>query len=71
MSWNIAGSYFETCSCDVVCPCTASLSLDCSQRPEAGQSRIARPLEAFGFKWSWPGRSSKHFPFAWSGPDEA
>jgi hypothetical protein len=26
MSWNIAGSYFETCSCDVICPCTASLS---------------------------------------------
>jgi hypothetical protein len=26
MAWNIAGSYFETCSCDVVCPCTASLS---------------------------------------------
>jgi hypothetical protein len=27
MSWKIAGSYFETCSCDVVCPCTASLAL--------------------------------------------
>lgn len=27
MAWNLAGSYFETCSCDVVCPCTASLSL--------------------------------------------
>ena len=27
MPWNISGSYFETCSCDVVCPCTASLSL--------------------------------------------
>src|SRR5690242_2644628 len=27
MSWRLAGSYFETCSCDVVCPCTASLSL--------------------------------------------
>ena len=27
MSWNVGGSYFETCSCDVVCPCTASLSL--------------------------------------------
>ena len=27
MSWNVTGSYFETCSCDVVCPCTASLSL--------------------------------------------
>ena len=27
MSWKLAGSYFETCSCDVICPCTASLSL--------------------------------------------
>ena len=26
MSWKLEGSYFETCSCDVVCPCTASLS---------------------------------------------
>ncbi len=24
MSWNLNGSYFETCSCDVICPCTAS-----------------------------------------------
>jgi hypothetical protein len=31
MSWNLAGSYFETCSCDVVCPCTASLSLGATQ----------------------------------------
>ena len=27
MAWRLEGSYFETCSCDVVCPCTASLSL--------------------------------------------
>jgi len=27
MPWNLNGSYFETCSCDLVCPCTASLSL--------------------------------------------
>jgi hypothetical protein len=27
MAWSIEGSYFETCSCDVICPCTASLSL--------------------------------------------
>jgi hypothetical protein len=27
MSWNVRGSYFETCSCNVVCPCTASLAL--------------------------------------------
>jgi hypothetical protein len=27
MSWNVEGSYFESCSCNVMCPCTASLSL--------------------------------------------
>src|ERR1022692_2745118 len=27
MSWKLKGSYFETCSCDVICPCTASLAL--------------------------------------------
>jgi hypothetical protein len=26
MAWKLEGSYFESCSCDVVCPCTASLS---------------------------------------------
>jgi hypothetical protein len=24
--------------------------------------------DAFGFRWDWEGRSSKHFPFAWQGP---
>ena len=27
MAWKLGGSYFETCSCEVVCPCTASLAL--------------------------------------------
>jgi len=27
MSWKLDGSYFETCSCNLVCPCTASLAL--------------------------------------------
>ena len=27
MAWTLEGTYFETCSCEVVCPCTASLSL--------------------------------------------
>src|SRR5213078_2306288 len=27
MAWQIEGTYFETCSCKVVCPCTASLAL--------------------------------------------
>jgi hypothetical protein len=26
MPWKLEGSYFETCSCDTVCPCTASLA---------------------------------------------
>ena len=31
MSWKLQGSYFESCSCDVVCPCTASFSLSATQ----------------------------------------
>ena len=27
MAWTLEGTYFETCSCEVVCPCTVSLSL--------------------------------------------
>jgi hypothetical protein len=27
MSWRIEGRYFENCTCEVVCPCTASLAL--------------------------------------------
>jgi hypothetical protein len=27
MAWRLNGTYFETCSCEVVCPCTASLAL--------------------------------------------
>ena len=31
----------------------------------------ADTVEAFGFKWEWAGRSSKHIPFDWSGPGPA
>jgi hypothetical protein len=27
VAWSLEGTYFETCSCEVVCPCTASLAL--------------------------------------------
>lgn len=27
MTWSLSGRYFENCTCDVVCPCTASLAL--------------------------------------------
>jgi hypothetical protein len=26
MAWQLQGSYVETCSCEVICPCTASLA---------------------------------------------
>jgi hypothetical protein len=27
-------------------------------------------VDGFGWKWEWAGRSSKHFPFDWSGPGD-
>ena len=30
MAWKLRGTYFETCSCEVMCPCTASLALGAS-----------------------------------------
>ena len=36
MAWQIAGTYFETSSCDVVCPCAASLAIG------AGELRLGR-----------------------------
>src|SRR4051812_30726918 len=30
MSWKMEGSYFETCSCEGICPCTASLAFGAS-----------------------------------------
>lgn len=27
VTWKLSGRYFENCTCEVVCPCTASLSL--------------------------------------------
>lgn len=31
----------------------------------------ADQVEAFGLKWDWGGKSSKHIPFEWSGPGQA
>jgi hypothetical protein len=33
--------------------------------------RSADEVDALGFTWDCAGRSSKHFPFDWSVPDEA
>ena len=28
MSWSLKGSYFETCSCDLMCPCNMLLGVE-------------------------------------------
>ncbi len=30
---------------------------------------VTDSVNAYGFEWNWAGRSSKHIPFDWSGPD--
>lgn len=32
---------------------------------------VENEVNAFGFKWNWAGKSSKHIPFDWSGPGES
>src|SRR5436190_2214389 len=45
MSWKLAGSYFETCSCDAVCPCTASIEVQ-----EDGLQHSVRIGDAVAFE---------------------
>lgn len=42
--WQITGDYFETCNCDVVCPCLLSPNQPLTSRPTAGACEVA-----FGF----------------------
>lgn len=41
-SWSISGQYFETCSCDFVCPCILS---QMSARPTKGWCNFAMALQ--------------------------
>ncbi len=54
----------------------ARVQLHNSPGAEVGPGQIATwgmatadRADGFGFSWDWAGRSSKHFPFDWSGPD--
>jgi hypothetical protein len=58
-------------------PDGASVEVHNAPGAEVGPGQVATwamakedEVDAFGFKWDWAGRSSKHFPFDWSGPDE-
>ena len=41
-SWNISGQYFETCSCDFVCPCILG---QMTARPTKGSCTLAMTLQ--------------------------
>ena len=49
MSWSLRGSYVETCSCDLICPCNATFDPAGSDLTiaEATRSRIS----AFGIEY--------------------
>ena len=32
-------------------------------------SAVTNTVDAYGWKWNWAGRSSKHMPFDWTGPE--
>jgi hypothetical protein len=40
-SWKLTGDYFETCSCDVVCPCLVSPNPPLTARPSQGLCDVA------------------------------
>ena len=42
--WQIEGDYFESCNCDVVCPCLFSTAPSLTSRPTQGACEVA-----FGF----------------------
>ncbi len=39
--WSLAGDYFETCSCSVVCPCLFSPAPPLTSRPTEGECHVA------------------------------
>jgi hypothetical protein len=71
--WHISGDWFDVCSCDIACPCI--LQLLNAPGSEVGPGQVAtwgkattHRVDALGLKWEAHGKSSKHIPFDWSGP---
>src|SRR5262249_1156371 len=40
-SWSLAGDYFESCNCSVLCPCLISTSAPMTARPTEGDCHVA------------------------------
>jgi hypothetical protein len=70
-SWEMTGDYFETCTCDYVCPCIPSI--DNTLHPANPRLALAKStgshVHAFGLDWDdTSGRNNGHFaPFSWRG----
>ncbi len=39
--WQIKGDYFESCNCDIVCPCLVSLNAPMTSKPTQGACEVA------------------------------
>jgi len=62
VSWRLDGSHFETCSCDVVCPCTASMALGATRD---GCRATRSQIDVFGIQYgAKAGFSASHFAWA-------
>ena len=56
VAWKLEGAYFERCSCEVVCPCTASLALGADVSGLTVAAVADTPKFMPGSAASWVGR---------------
>lgn len=66
MAWSIEGTYFENCSCDMVCPCSTSGLVGFPADTLAAGSATRAHVDAFGLTWDTTRKNSFCAPFAWS-----
>jgi hypothetical protein len=50
MAWSVEGTYFETCSCDLMCPCNDDRASDEQMEKLVGvfSGQLGGPMEALG-----------------------
>jgi hypothetical protein len=50
MAWSVEGTYFETCSCDLMCPCNDDRASDEQMEKLIGvfSGQVGGPMEALG-----------------------
>jgi hypothetical protein len=63
-SWTARGQYYETCSCDFVCPCVLG---QMAVEPSKGTCTFAIHVDALGLRWKdTSGKNNGQYaPFNW------